>query len=87
MPLFTPTFSLQPDRYIEGYLVKAIETKRVLQMSNQHLRYFRIIFHTDKMSVKEEKEDSQMRSFQLANLQKVTVLNTAAMGQRDLNVF
>lgn len=55
--LFTPTFSLEGEQYIEGYLVKGIETKRLIQLSSQHLRFFRIIFSTGKMNVKENRED------------------------------
>ena len=56
---------------IEGYLVKAIETKRMLKVTQQHLRYFRVIFSTGKMNVKEDRDDPQMRSFPLANLKSV----------------
>lgn len=55
--LFTPTMSLRHEKMIEGYLVKAIETKRMLKVKQQHLRYFRVIFSTGKMNVKEDRDD------------------------------
>lgn len=55
---YTPTFSMSSTHFIEGYLLKAIETKRMLQMTKQHLRFFRIIFSTGKLNIKEEKEST-----------------------------
>ena len=68
------TFSMNSTHFIEGYLLKAIETKRMLQITKQHLRFFRIIFKTGKMNIKEGKEATQMRSFFLKDLLSVTVL-------------
>ena len=40
---------------IEGYLSKEIEAKGMLRRTKRHLRYFRIIFSTGKMNIKEDK--------------------------------
>ena len=53
---------------IEGYLLKDIDTTYALVFTKRHLRYFRIIFSTGKLNIKEDKENSKMRSFLLKDL-------------------
>lgn len=64
-------------RYIEGYLLKDIESKKLILHHNQsfHLRFFRIVFHSGRMCIKEDRMDRKMRSFALNELSSVCVLN------------
>ena len=59
---------------IEGYLSKEIDTKGVWRVCRRHLRYVRIIFSSGKLCVKEDKSDSQMKSFVLKNIIRVQSL-------------
>ena len=42
---------------IEGYLWKEIDKKATIRFTKRHLRYFRIVFNSGKLNVKERKED------------------------------
>ena len=42
-------------RYIEGYLCKEIDSKGMLRRTQRHLKYFRIVYTTGKLNVKDEK--------------------------------
>ena len=63
-------------RHIEGYLVKEIDTEAMFRRTKRHLRYFRIVFTTCKLNIKEDKANSEMRSFLLKDLQSFTVLSS-----------
>ena len=56
---------------IEGYLSKDIDAKGVWRVSRRHIRYVRIIFSSGKLCVKEDKAESQMKSFVLKNIIRV----------------
>ena len=43
---------------IEGYLAKEIDTKGVLRRQKRHLRYFRVIFSSGKLCIKEDRQDT-----------------------------
>lgn len=45
--------------FIEGYLLKKIDTKNFYNLSQFHLRYFRIVFQSNLLIVKNEKGDSK----------------------------
>ena len=53
---------------IEGYLAKQIDTKGLLRRQKRHLRYYRIIFSSGKLCIKEDRADTQMRSFLLRDI-------------------
>ena len=53
---------------IEGYLAKEIDAKGLLRRTKRHLRYFRLIFSSGKLCIKEDQADVQMRSFLLQDL-------------------
>lgn len=55
-------------RLIEGYLCKEIDKKGVFRRTRRHLRYFRIIFATGKLNVKECRAQNEMRSFLLKDI-------------------
>ena len=63
-------------RYIEGYLCKEIDSKGLFRRTRRHLRYFRIIYTSGKLNIKEDKSKNEMRSFHLKDLltAKVTKL-------------
>mgnify|MGYP000229818433 CR=1 FL=1 len=61
-------------RYIEGYLCKEIDTKGIFRRTQRHLRYFRIIYTSGKLNIKEDKSRNEMRSFHLKDLLTVKVL-------------
>lgn len=69
----TATFAMS-FRYIEGYLLKEIESKRMLRMTKRHLKYFRIVFSTGKLNIKDDKEQSAMRSLMLKDLLAIKIL-------------
>ena len=73
---FSLTCTLQ-FRYIEGYLLKDIESKKLILHHNQsfHLRFFRIVFTSGRICIKEDRMDRKMRSFPLDELRSVCVLN------------
>ena len=58
---------------IEGYMSKEVETKSFLQICQRHLRYFRILFSTGKLNIKENKEEKKMRSFFLKDMYKLQI--------------
>ena len=60
--------------YIEGYLCKEIDTKNLLRRTKRHLRYFRIIYSTGKLNIKEDKNRKEMRSFPLHQLARVKLI-------------
>ena len=43
---------------IEGYLAKQIDTKGLLRRQKRHLRYYRIIFSSGKLCIKEDRQDA-----------------------------
>ena len=61
-------------RYIEGYLCKEIDSKGMFRRTKRHLRYFRIIYTSGKINIKEDKSKNEMRSFHLKDLLTVKVL-------------
>ena len=63
-------------RHIEGYLIKEIDSEGLFRRTRRHLRYFRIVFASSKLNIKEDKAESKMRSFLLKDLVSVTILNT-----------
>lgn len=60
-------------RGIEGWLCKEIQTQGMFQQCRRHLRYFRIVFNTGKLNIKEDKAHTKMRSFPLQDLQYVSM--------------
>lgn len=48
------TFTRTNNR-IEGYLAKEIDTKGMLRRQKRHLRYFRVIFSSGKLCIKEDR--------------------------------
>ena len=66
----TTTFSMN-SRFIEGYLCKEIEAKGLLRRTKRHLRYFRIVFSTGKLNIKQCRTVNEMRSFQLKDILRV----------------
>ena len=54
--------------------MKEIENKHALRLTRRHLRYFRIIFSTGKLNVKQNKALKEMRSFDLKDLLSVKPL-------------
>ena len=71
----TSTFSMNL-RYIEGYVCKEIDTKGLFRRTKRHLRYFRIIFTTGKLNIKESKSMNSMRSFYLKDIVSVENLDS-----------
>ena len=65
-------------RYIEGYLLKEIDSSNMFRRTKRHLRYFRIIYTSGKLNVKEDKSKNEMRSFLLKDLLSVIVLKRPA---------
>lgn len=63
-------------RHIEGYLIKEIDSEGMFRRTRRHLRYFRIVFASSRLNLKEDKVESKMRSFLLKDLTSVTVLKT-----------
>ena len=61
-------------RYIEGYLCKEIDSKGIFRRTKRHLRYFRIIYTSGKLNIKEDKSRNEMRSFHLKDLLTVKVI-------------
>ena len=59
---------------LEGYLAKEIDTKGMLRRTRRHLRYFRLIFSSGKLCIKEDQADAHMRSFLLQDLRQVCSL-------------
>ena len=55
-------------RYIEGYLCKEIDSKGIFRRTKRNLRYFRIIYTSGKLNIKEDKSKNEMRSFHLKDL-------------------
>ena len=68
---------------IEGYLAKDIDNKRLLQTKQRHVRYFRIIFGSGKLNIKETKEKTAMRSFLLKDLIRVSEQNYASKQNQE----
>ena len=62
-------------RSIEGYLYKEIDSKGLLRRTKRHLRYFRIVFTTGKLNIKEDKKLNEMRSFMLTDLLSVKAIS------------
>ena len=60
-PTFTMTF-----RFIEGYLLKAIENRKVYHSEQFHIRFFRLVFNTGKFVIKQDRRDKKMRTFNLS---------------------
>ena len=71
--LETDTFSMS-FRHIEGFLCKEIQNSSAVRRTKRHLKYFRIIFSMDKLNIKNEKYDKEMRSLALKDLLRVTVI-------------
>ena len=58
---------------LEGWLCKEIQNQGVFQKYRRHLRYFRIVYNTGKLNIKEDKGRREMRSFQLRDLISIQV--------------
>ena len=61
-------------RYIEGYLLKEIDSTGLFRRTKRHLRFFRIIYTQGKLNVKEDKSKNEMRSFLLKDLIAIQIL-------------
>ena len=61
--------------YIEGYLQKEIDSSGILRRTKRHLRFFRIVYSTGKLNIKEEKSFPKMRSYLLHDLVSVEAIN------------
>ena len=59
-PTCTMTF-----RFIEGYLIKDIENRKLYHNEQFHIRFFRIVFNTGKLVIKQDRRDKKMRTFNL----------------------
>ena len=52
-------------RFLEGYLLKTIEGRQFYHKDQYHIRFFRIIFHTGKLVIKQDRKEKNMRSISL----------------------
>ena len=67
-------------KVIEGYLCKEIDTTGLFRRTKRHLRYFRIIYTSGKLNIKEDKMKTEMRSFLLKDLLSIKVLKAPVKG-------
>ena len=77
------TFAMN-ERHVEGYLLKEISTDHIFRKSGRNLRYFRIVFSTGKLNIKECRDAKNMRSFELRELTEVKVMTQDLRNLRDI---
>ena len=49
-------------------MLKSIEGRQMFQRDEYHVRFFRIVFNSGKLIVKQDRRDKNMRSFTLSQI-------------------
>ena len=60
--------------YIEGFLLKGIEKDRLVRLDKFHLRFFKVLFTSGTLVIKEDRKYKEQKTYDLSGLRNVVII-------------